>query len=1157
VTSGTNTLGDSGESSYFTAVHIASGAVLTHPGEGPGLGLDVSGNLTIEPGGRIDVTGQGYGPESGPASGSSISGSHSGGGGGYGGKGGDGVLGSIGGPTYGSSTMPVDLGSGGGRSTGGSGGGATRLEIGGTLTVDGSIIANGSAGTTAGLGQQGVGGGSGGSIYIVAQVWSGSGAISANGGPGMQYGGGSAGGGGGGRIAVYYQTNTFMGTLSAIGGTGTFSGQPGGNGTILQVGPDTAPVVVSANPSGYQFNPIDHVDVTFSHPIDPATFTATDVSLSGSRVGPILITGVSLLRNDNVHQVWRISFAPQVTEGVYTVRVGPDITNLAGISLDQDLDGLPGETSDDVFQSTWVFDYTGPQITRYWPRKGPTGHVDHVDVYFSEPIYQPVWPNPSFTVTDVTITRPDGTTFQPTSIQNISGSPTSNGYQMTFPALSTAGLYTVTVGPDITDLAGNLMDQNGNGIPGEAGDAHSMSLNVQSPDLIPRDDIQITGAPVAGRPVTITYTVDNTGIETAIAPWTDSVFISADGQWDVNDPLFAQVTHVGDVPSGSFYTETVTANWPGVVPGQYHVIIRPDSHNTVPESDETNNLAISIDTWLSDVDVLPVYAAGDSTPGIDDILNTQRRAIYYQLTAIEGEDLLVTLNPVLGQGYNELYIRYGEMPTRSEYDAKHEVNHQSSQAARIPGTIAGTYYVLACADVLPPGGTSDFNIKAEYLAFNVTNVTPNIGGNVGDLTVKVVGARFTANCTTRLVDAVGQVHAAAVVYFEDAATIYPTFDLRGFNPGAYDLEVEDENSVVGRLPGAITVVDGGGADLQARLIAPSRVRRGRQLTFFVEYENAGNVDMIAPMLIIDGPSSIWLADDPSYASAQMQIMGISFDGPAGILRPGTKQQVEFQAPSDTSTNLRLRSITQNAKSQKPIDWNAVWSDIRPSFIDEAYWNEHQQEIAHLMGTDWDIYISLLADHATLLNEVTHEPVFMATELFRSLLLYSYWEQEAKDRGSGSSPIPSSASASSTQSYNRNAATSYATHFYKRVCSDGYFLLNFFWPENGEPAIRPGDVVTCNGDTQDTSYGTFLSKLVNCLYGDLLQRGYSASEARKKAQGADCAHFVSDCLSKGGVVPDSSNPIFEYPGATGIANAGELLNWLVNNVGTTVGSLSQL
>jgi hypothetical protein len=170
---------------------------------------------------------KGYASETGTGTGASHN--YSGGGAGYGGEGGKGQN-TAAGISYGSIIAPVDLGSGGGRATyvgnGGSGGGAVRLIVGGTLTVNGSIAANGGDGI--GNVNYSSGGGSGGSIYLTVGGLAGSGTISANGGatsPATYTGGGGAGG----RIAMYYDYTTFSGQISAFGGGGYVAG---GAGTV-------------------------------------------------------------------------------------------------------------------------------------------------------------------------------------------------------------------------------------------------------------------------------------------------------------------------------------------------------------------------------------------------------------------------------------------------------------------------------------------------------------------------------------------------------------------------------------------------------------------------------------------------------------------------------------------------------------------------------------------------------------------------------------------------------------------------------------------------------------------------------------------------------------------------------------------------------------
>lgn len=212
----------------FNGLSVINGGVVTHtPGQVQGLQLTVTQDVTIDAASRIDASGKGQLGGQGPGAGPSAPNGCCTGGGGYGGAGGKGRD-FAGGSSYGSFTEPADLGSGGGNpevfGSGGSGGGRVRLDVGGTLRVDGKLTANGAKGAVTG------GGGSGGSVYLVVGTLAGAGAITANGGDGNLK---DAGGGGGGRMALRYGTVSFTGTYSACGGSGAGTGTSGGAGTIL------------------------------------------------------------------------------------------------------------------------------------------------------------------------------------------------------------------------------------------------------------------------------------------------------------------------------------------------------------------------------------------------------------------------------------------------------------------------------------------------------------------------------------------------------------------------------------------------------------------------------------------------------------------------------------------------------------------------------------------------------------------------------------------------------------------------------------------------------------------------------------------------------------------------------------------------------------
>ncbi|NLB54741.1 MAG: hypothetical protein GX811_03075, partial [Lentisphaerae bacterium] len=199
------------------SIIVSAGGKLTHTAnpasqdENYKLVLSLQGNMLIENGASIDVTGRGFPVNYGPGSHPSVNSGAS-----YGGLGVDGPA------CYGSLVAPTNLGSGG--RSGGAGGGAICLNITGSLTNNGEIKANAASVTTRT--------GSGGSIYISAGQLIGTGLIEANSAPNVT----GASPGGGGRVSLVV-TNTgerlssYAGLITAHGGrkSATISG---GAGTI-------------------------------------------------------------------------------------------------------------------------------------------------------------------------------------------------------------------------------------------------------------------------------------------------------------------------------------------------------------------------------------------------------------------------------------------------------------------------------------------------------------------------------------------------------------------------------------------------------------------------------------------------------------------------------------------------------------------------------------------------------------------------------------------------------------------------------------------------------------------------------------------------------------------------------------------------------------
>jgi hypothetical protein len=189
-----------------------------------------AGGMTVDNNSSILATGLGHCSNEGQGAGTS------GAGGSYGGLGGGSGLGQ----TYGNEQQPTDFGSGGGgrpeapglcsSRPGGAGGGAVILDVENNLEINGLISANGQDGLSSGsYGCASTGGGSGGSVYIIAETLIGSGIVFANGGNAFAV----SGAGGGGRAAIYGNVDNFTGQIKASAGRNSYNvNYNGQDGTV-------------------------------------------------------------------------------------------------------------------------------------------------------------------------------------------------------------------------------------------------------------------------------------------------------------------------------------------------------------------------------------------------------------------------------------------------------------------------------------------------------------------------------------------------------------------------------------------------------------------------------------------------------------------------------------------------------------------------------------------------------------------------------------------------------------------------------------------------------------------------------------------------------------------------------------------------------------
>ena len=340
----------------------------------------------------------------------------------------------------------------------------------------------------------------------------------------------------------------------------------------------------------------------------------------------------------------------------------------------------------------------------------------------------------------------------------------------------------------------------------------------------------------------------NNGGQPANGSWTDALYLSPTPTWNVSDPLLGTVSQTQNLAAGASYTGTLTAPVPGVAPGSYYVILRTNILDNVNEQTLSNNLSASATQTAIDAPALTLGQPANAT------LN-EGQAAYYKVVVGAGQTLQISLTSNNASAFNELYVSYGTMPTRTQYDFRYSQPFEPNQQVTVPTTQAGAYYILAYGDDVPSAPES-VSIEAAVIPFSIQAVTPGQAG-AGPVTLQISGAQFDFATAFQLRNAQGTVLAATRTLLQDSSTAFATFDLTGQALGAYDVWAVQSSGASTELPAGLNVAAAVPNSVQVALIVPQAVLVGRPGTVTVTYSNTGNTDLPAPLILLNADNALF------------------------------------------------------------------------------------------------------------------------------------------------------------------------------------------------------------------------------------------------------------------------------------------------------------
>ena len=475
--------------------------------------------------------------------------------------------------------------------------------------------------------------------------------------------------------------------------------------------------------------------------------------------------------------------------------------------------------------------------------------------------------------------------------------------------------------------------------------------------LTPPADFMITDLtiPETGKPGQLlewSYSVKNQGKLAAVGSWYDTIYLSTDKNWDINDQRISRFFQNGDISPETHYSPKITAMLPAVIPGHYYVIIRSDILNDVRETNENNNMMISSDTINIENNIL----------GRNDIVEdtiSRGQFKYYQIKTQKAEDIRILVK--VASDCAQLFMGSGFIPGRSHYDMRGEILDTDTLMLNMTALEAGEYFISffskTCSSQTP------FELSVNYLdSLRIHNLSVDRGANFGMTTLSIEGAHFQPDTHVRLENNGKLFNRVKSVNVINSGNITLTLDLSNLDEGMYDIVLENTDGEKANT--AFEVVSENRGELFARLLIPGYVSQNKIYNFTLEYGNVGNSDILAPLIVISTGEGGWLRKNSTdeFSETPIQIMAISEQYPVDVLPPHSYFTIkfEFMLTSDEYVPFYIQVMDQ---PEVPINWDNLQKELRPDQIEDNLWEILWKRFKSDMGNTWGDYVDRLRKNA--------------------------------------------------------------------------------------------------------------------------------------------------------------------------------------------------
>ena len=707
--------------------------------------------------------------------------------------------------------------------------------------------------------------------------------------------------------------------------------------------------------------------IAFSHEVETSTVSLDSFKLTDKDGNNITINSFEFIDDKTI----KLNINAPAEEGRYYLSFANSIKNLAGASLVNA--NSPQNDSGWADKITLKADYTSPYVTKVSPEHDFAGTFDAFSISFSEAI------DGTALNDKVSLIGPDGNTIAAT-LKTV-----ANGTAYFTVAPQTAyGEYTIKVDNTLTDFVGNLIDQNRNGITGEADDTLCHNFQITNVDLKVADVVlnKTTFAP--GEKVTINWNTFNNGGYALSGSWTDGIYLSTDTRWDINDIKLGELVHNGGLAKDQQLANTLDVSLAGVTAGNYYILVRSDIYMQEKGDRESADAAQNLQAVGITVEI-PRLEIDKTVSGT---LEKKGDFAYYVVHQNANESLNISLDTIGTSSINELFIGYNEVPTRENFDQTLRSVIDGNLLIKAPVIDRDVYIMINARNT---NQEDNYNLTVESVELSITSISPALHGNSCDATFDIIGVDFTPECQVKFIDEAGNIYLPAETSYINNQRIKVDFRAGTLVPGQkYDVELANEKETA-KLNDAITITGSSGSKFTYGIEnLPRNLSPAQTFTFDFSYNNTGVDAMAAPLVIVTAKvgeyeGAMFALDDAGVSrgfwtstaaegfSSSVQFLATGTT--PGLLQPdpGDMRGVTvpiyyagWRSTVNNGTNVDYYVTVIESDDTTALDWNEMLKDYS---MPDGYKNILAANLTASVGNTWGEYVSMLNNNLAYLDKL--------------------------------------------------------------------------------------------------------------------------------------------------------------------------------------------